>query len=180
MHFDFFSAYYINTQTSDVINPDVPHVTPYGEVNLDVEEPHHQWYLPEIAKPIDQYSDSNPKLTTQVTWSDDTNPPASRVSTTPSKLRDFQLGMDLTYRDGMGKNLAVVYEGASDYILTHTIRLEDGSKLQVHDINLQLIYQPDLLNLHKTPLDYRNEVGTGLTLKEAQDLARTRTLSTLQ
>ena len=31
-----------------------------------------------------------------------------------------------------------------------------------------------------TPLDYRNEVGTGLTLSEAQALARPRTLSPLQ
>ena len=31
-----------------------------------------------------------------------------------------------------------------------------------------------------TPLEYRNEVGTGLTLDEAQALARPRTLSHLQ
>ena len=31
-----------------------------------------------------------------------------------------------------------------------------------------------------TPLDYRNEVGTGITLYEAQALARPRTLSPLQ
>ena len=31
-----------------------------------------------------------------------------------------------------------------------------------------------------SPLDYRNEVGTGLTLDEAQSLARPRTLSPLQ
>ena len=31
-----------------------------------------------------------------------------------------------------------------------------------------------------TPLDYKNEVGTGLTLGEAQALARPRTLSPFQ
>ena len=73
--------------------------------------------------------------------------------------------MDLTYPDGMRKSVAVVYEGASDDILTHTICLEDGSNLQIHDRNLQLIYQPDFSNLPKNPLDYGNEVGTGLTYK---------------
>ena len=67
--------------------------------------------------------------------------------------------------------MAVVYEGDSSDSLTHTIRLEDESKLQIHDINLLLIDQPDLSNFPKIPLDYRNDVGTGLTLQEAQALA---------
>ena len=68
MHFDFSSAYYIDPQNSDVINPDGPHVIPYGEEDLDVKEPHHQWYRPEISKPTDQSSDSNTNPTAQVTW----------------------------------------------------------------------------------------------------------------
>ena len=52
--------------------------------------------------------------------------------------------MDLTYRDGKGNSVAVFYKGAIYDILTHTIRLEDGSKLQFHESNLQLIDQPDL------------------------------------
>ena len=51
--------------------------------------------------------------------------------------------MDLVYRDGRGKHVPVVYEGASTDGMTHTIRLADGSKLPVHDSNLQLLDQPD-------------------------------------
>ena len=53
--------------------------------DLDGEDPHHQWYCPEISKPTDQSSDSNPKPTAQVISSDDTKTPDSSVSTTPSK-----------------------------------------------------------------------------------------------
>ena len=88
--------------------------------------------------------------------------------------------MDLVYRDGQGKNVPVVYEGASADGMTHTIRLADGSKLPVHDSNLQLLDQPDFSNIPKTPLEYRNEVGVGLSLEEAQTLARPRQLSPLQ
>ena len=71
--------------------------------------------------------------------------------------------MDLAYRYGEVNSVAVVYKGASSDIQTHTIRLKYGSKLQIHDSNLQLIDQPDLSNLPKTPLDHRNEVCMGLT-----------------
>ena len=79
--------------------------------------------------------------------------------------------MDLTYRDGKVNSVAVVYDGASANIMTHTIRMEDGSKLHTHNSNLQRIDQPGFSHLPKTPLDYMNEVGTGLTLQEAQALA---------
>ena len=74
----------------------------------------------------------------------------------------------------------LVYEGASADGLLHTIRLEDNTKLSVYDSNLQLLDQPNFSNIPNTPLDYRNEVGTGLTLGEAQTLARPCTLSPLQ
>ena len=115
------------------------------------KEPHHQWYCPDIAKPIYQYSDSKTKPKEKLTWSDDTNPPDLSGIKIPSNSSDFQLGMELTYRDGEGKSVAVVYEGPSANSLTHTIRLEDRSKLQFHDSNLQLIDQPDLSNLPKLP-----------------------------
>ena len=51
--------------------------------------------------------------------------------------------MDLMYRDGQGKNLPVVYKGASGDGILHTARLEDGTKLIVHDRNLQLLDQPN-------------------------------------
>ena len=103
LYLTFSSAYYIDPQTSDIIHPDGPHVIPYGKGYLDSKEPHHQCYCPDIANPTDQYSDSNTKPTTQVTCSYDTKPTASRGITPPYKSRDFQIGTDLTYRDGMGK-----------------------------------------------------------------------------
>ena len=171
MHFAFPSDFSIALQTSDVIYTYGPHVIPYVKVGLNGKEIHHQWYHPDISDPTDQSIDSNTKPTTQVTWSDDTMPPDSSRSIIPSQPRDFQIVMDLTYRDGMGKSVSVVYKGASADSLTHTIRLEDGSKLHIQYRNLQLIDQPDFSNLPKTPLDYRNEVGPGLTLLEAQALA---------
>ena len=88
--------------------------------------------------------------------------------------------MGIVYRDETGKNVPEVYEGASENGLNHTIRLEDGAILDANYRNIQLIYQPDFSNIPKTPLDYCNEVGTGLSLKEAQDLARPCTLLHLQ
>ena len=80
--------------------------------------------------------------------------------------------MNLVYRDGKGNNEAVVYEGASVNGLVHTIRLANGTKLAVHNSNLQILDQPKFSNIPKTPLEYRNEVGKGLSLTEAQALAR--------
>ena len=98
----------------------------------------------------------------------------------PKKSIEFQLGMNLLYCCGNKESETVVYEGASADGLLHTIRLEDKNKLSVCDSNLQLLNQPNFLNMPNTPLDYRNEVGTGLTLYEAQALARPRTLLPLQ
>ena len=67
--------------------------------------------------------------------------------------------MDLLYRNLEGKIVTVVYKGASANGILHTIRLLDGAKLNVYDSNLQLIDQPNILNILKTPLDYRNKVG---------------------
>ena len=155
-HFDFSSAYYIDPYTLDATHPYGPHAMPYVKGYLYGEEPHNQWYCPEISNITHQSIDSNPKPTTQVTWSDDTKPPASSGSTTPLKTREFQIGIDLTYCEIMGKSVAVVCKGSSSGSLTHTIRLEDKSNIQIHDRNLQIIDQPDFSNLPKTPLDYRN------------------------
>ena len=73
-HFAFSSAYPIDLHTSDIINPDGPHIILYGKGYLDGKDPHHQWYRPDISKPTYQSSDSDPKPKTQVTWSDDTKP----------------------------------------------------------------------------------------------------------
>ena len=88
--------------------------------------------------------------------------------------------MNLLYSCGNEENETVVYEGASADGLLHTIRLKENTKLSVYDSNLQLLDQPSFSNMPNTPLDYRNEVGTSLTLYEMQALARPRTLSPLQ
>ena len=49
MHFAFSSVYDIEPQTSDVINLDGTHVIPYSEGDLDGEDPHYQWYRPDIV-----------------------------------------------------------------------------------------------------------------------------------
>ena len=88
--------------------------------------------------------------------------------------------MKLFYKQKEVKSVAVVYKGATSDGLSHTVRCKDGSKIVVHDSNLQLLKQPDFTNIPKTPLDYRNEVGTGLSLQEAQTLARPTVLSPVQ
>ena len=88
--------------------------------------------------------------------------------------------MDIVYCDGKGNNIAVVYEVSSATGQLHTIRLEDVTKLDVHDSNLGLLNRPDFFNIPKTPVDSRNEVVTSLSLEEAQDLGRPRTLSPIQ
>ena len=77
-----------------------------------------------------------------MTWADSSKP---SVNTSSEKEEGFQLGMDLSYRDGTGKNATAVYEGASANGQMHTIRLEDGARLDTHDSNLQLLEQPDFL-----------------------------------
>ena len=88
--------------------------------------------------------------------------------------------MNLLYFCGNKENETVVYKGASADGLLHTISLKDNTKLSVYDRNPQLLDQPSFSNMLNTPLDYRNELGTGLTVDEAQALARPRTLSPLQ
>ena len=75
--------------------------------------------------------------------------------------------MDLFYRDRDDKNISAVYTEASANVLKHTICLEDGSRLDPNNINLQLLDQPDFSNIPKNPLDYRDEVGSGLSLQES-------------
>ena len=84
--------------------------------------------------------------------------------------------MELTYNDGQGESRALAYEGASADVKSHTFHRKDGSKFVVHDSNLQLLNQPNFENIQKTHLDYRKQVGTSLTLPEAQALARPKAL----
>ncbi|KAL7532041.1 hypothetical protein ACHAXR_004390 [Thalassiosira sp. AJA248-18] len=171
VHYAFSSAFTLEPQLQigDPTNLDAM----LGHEGAVEENPIYQWYCPETCdsvtpSKVSENSDSNP----------DPNPDSSTRS--DSTQFDFKLGMDLVYRDGKGNNVTAVYEGASADGLTHTVHLENGTRVDVHDSNLQLLDQPDFANMPRTPLDYRNEVGHGLTLEEAQALARPRTLSPLQ
>jgi hypothetical protein len=88
--------------------------------------------------------------------------------------------MSLSYNDGCGNSEVVVYEGVLPDGLTHTVRRQDGTRLQVHDAHLCLILQADLSNIPKTPLDYCKEAGKGISKEEAETLARPRILTPIQ
>ena len=98
----------------------------------------------------------------EVTWANSSKP---SVDTSSKNKEDFQWGMDLFYCNGADKNISAVYEEDSVNGLKHTIRLEDGARLDTNNSNLQLLHQPDFSNIPKTPLDYRNEVGSGISLQ---------------
>ena len=71
--------------------------------------------------------------------------------------------MNLVYKYGQGGNEAVLYERARADGLVHKIRNKYGSEIMIHDSNLHLLDQTDLLNITSTPIDYRKEVGKGLS-----------------
>ena len=104
---------------------------PEGDIVED-ENPISKWYCPETSDSCMLSAPSNKT---------DTNPKPN------CKQFDFKLEMDLFYRDGKGSNLPAVYEGATADGLTHSICLQDGSRIDVHDSNLQLIDQPDFANM---------------------------------
>ena len=131
-----------------------------------------KWYTP--PQPPMQVG-HRPK---RVRFAKETKSPTT--SPEPPRNSDFELGMNLVYKDGKGNSEAVVYEGESANGLNHIIRRKDGTKLLVPDSNLELLHQMSLSNLPQTPLDYCREVGKGLTKEEAQRLARPRTLTPLQ
>jgi hypothetical protein len=79
-----------------------------------------------------------------------------------------------------GQAEAVVYEGVMPDGFTHTVRQQDGTRLNVHKALLCLKMQGDLINIPCTPLDYCNKVGKGITKEEAENLARPRMLAPLQ
>ena len=114
-----------------------------------------------------------------MSWSPLTKPLAP-IAAKHTETNCFHLGMELTYNDGQVESRSVAYKGAIADGKSHTVHTKDGSKFVVHDSNLQLLNQPYFENIPTTPLDYRNEVGTGLTLPEAQALARPTSLSPLQ
>ena len=107
----------------------------------------------------------------------------------------FELGESLLYTKIQKKKkknkkmktsvqaISVVYEGVNADGTTHIVRLKDGLKMAVpaaQEAYLQKHLQPSFDNIPQTPLDYKHEVGTGVTQEEAQQLARPNTLSPAQ
>ena len=88
--------------------------------------------------------------------------------------------MSLSFYDGTGQAETVVYEGVMPDGLTHTVRRQDGTRLNVHDTHLHLKMQADLTNIPQMPLDYCKEVGKGKMKEEAEALARPRNLTPVQ
>ena len=99
---------------------------------------------------------------------------------TIENLLDYKPGDDLWYNDGAGNRVMAVCEGETVDGSKHAIRLQDGTRLKVDGAHLQLLEQPDFSNIPKTPLEYRNEVGSGISLEEAHALATPQSLSPLQ
>jgi hypothetical protein len=88
--------------------------------------------------------------------------------------------MNLSFYDGTGQAETVVYKGVMPDGLTHTVRHQDGTRLNVHDAHLFLKIQADLSNIPRTPLDYCKEVGQGITKEAAENLAQPRISMPLQ
>ena len=166
VHYVFSSFFSIDPHTNQKANvPTKPAIISYDHGKLDDKEPLNEWYNPatnESGATNINSGDMDPTPIKYVTWADSSKPSAY---TSSDKKEDFQLSMDLFYRDGAGNNISAVYEGASVNGLKHTIRLEDSNRLDTNDINLQLLDQPDFSNIPRTPLDYRNEFGSGLSLQ---------------
>ena len=97
-----------------------------------------------------------------------------------SSESEFELGIDLLYKDGNGNNETVVYEGASIDGVHHTVRKQDGTKITTLESHLWVLDQPHLCNIPSTPLDYYKEVEKGLTKEEVQRLAYPLVLSPVQ
>ena len=173
VYYAFSSAYSIQP-TPTAQEPSNPHLISYEDGELEEDGP-YSWYQPE-ANSTKTSLNTDPKTNPKVSWSPSTKPLAP-IAAKHTKTNDFQLGMELTYNDGQGESQAVAYDRASADGKSHTVHTKDGSKFVVHESNLQLLNQPDFANIPKTPLDYRNEVGTVLTLPEDQALAIPTALS---
>jgi hypothetical protein len=92
----------------------------------------------------------------------------------------FELGMSLTFPDGVGKEETVVYKGVMPDGLAHTLRWRDGTRLDVLDAHPHLKLQADLSNIPRTPLDYCRKVGRGISKEEAEALVHPQISTPLQ
>ncbi len=107
-------------------------------------------------------------------------PPPSSLPAISPPSNTFELGMCLSFYDGAGQTETVLHKGVMPDGFTHTVRRQDGTRLNVHNAHHCLKMQANLSNIPRTPLDYCKEVGKGITKEEAENLARPRILTPLQ
>jgi len=99
-----------------------------------------------------------------LTADEPTIPLCSRVDVAPvTPDTDFTLGQDVLYADGSGLESRMVYEGATADGFWHTLCRDDGSKVVTPPSHVRFLEQPDFSNIPSTLLDYRNEVGIGIS-----------------
>ncbi len=141
-----------------------PHVIPNDDDEIDEVI----WYTPAHT-----HQNKNPNKC--VRFSESTKPPTP----IPHEISniDFKLGMTITYKSGKGMSENVVYEGVTSNGLEHIIRHVDGTRSHVDQCHLSLLNQIGFENIPKTPLDYCQEVGIGISQEQAQRLAYPRTFS---
>jgi hypothetical protein len=107
-------------------------------------------------------------------------PPPPNLPSLTAPSNSFELSMSLSFYNSTGRAETVVYKGVRPDGLTHTVRRQDGTRLNVHDAHLWLKVQADLSNILQMPLDYCKEVGQGITKEEAEILARPSILTLMQ
>ena len=152
-----------SVQPSNFVEDDEGEV---GDVDMDqtIPDQRETWYTPPYS-------------------SDYCLPCSSNKSPEEQSKYPFKLGQNLLYKRMEGDSLktdSVIYEGADASGKNHLIRRKDGTRIAVHDSTLVSQLQPSFENIPSSPLDYKREVGVGVSQKEAQALARPQQLTPIQ
>ena len=163
VHYAFSSAY--SVAPTNVVAADSE-----GEDMVTDHDSGDKWFSPDLCAPC--------------------SPPATQKGSQSNQSNEFKLGESVLYvkitkskknkKKTNVSTISAVYEGVNADSKTHIVRLADGTRLTVHDCFLQKHLQPSFANIPQTPLDYKNEVGTGITQEEAQRLARPTVLAPAQ
>ena len=172
--FAFSSAFFISPSHVDDAT-----IVSDGE-DLDEEETD-----PSVSTARGTQNNGHDSSEEEVEWFSPPPPPSAlpllpSLPKIPSPITLLELGMSLSFYDGTGQAKTVVYEGVMPDGLTHTVRRQDGTRLNVHDAHLHLKMQADLTNIPQMPLDYCKEVGKRITKEEAKALARPQILTLVQ
>ena len=96
-----FSYAYSVQPTPTAQEPSNPNFISYEYGELEEDGP-YSWYHPE-ANSTNTSLNTDPKSKPKVSWSPSTKPPAPIAAKHPES-NDFQLGMELTYNDGLGES----------------------------------------------------------------------------